>query len=443
MKLDLRFLLPNRISGQMTIVIVVSMFAVHAVLAVAFLLRTFEQRGQRPPGHPGQIEMAVAMLDAVAPGERSRLAEGLTERFPDIDLKLDRSRTFDWGRPDAPESKWFVRHLGPGFQMADVPADAAAGNVRTVAIRLRDGDVVTARFPLPPPRWRLFDPFMVTLLSVAIVVTGLGIWAARAVTAPLRSLAIAAESFSPDGAISLLPERGPAEIRTAARALNHMRERVKGLVDDRMRMLAAVGHDLRTPITRLRLSSEFVPDSALRGQMLRDLDQMRSMVDSILVYLREGRALRPAVSVDAAACVQTVCNAFIDSGADVRLVAAEPVSVMADPDELLRVITNVVDNAVRHGGGSARVSVRRTTDRAVILVEDDGPGIPDERKATMLQPFVRGAPGRNVDGDSGFGLGLAIVQAIVTTRGGTLTLRDRQPRGLSVAIEFPAEVKRA
>jgi signal transduction histidine kinase len=220
-----------------------------------------------------------------------------------------------------------------------------------------------------------------------------------------------------------------------------MRERVKELVDDRMRMLAAVGHDLRTPITRLRLSSEFVPDSALRGQMLRDLDQMRSMVDSILVYLREGRTLRGAVSVDAAACAQTVCNAFIDSNADVRLVAAEPVSVMADPDELLRVITNVVDNAVRHGGG-ASVSVRRAADRAVILIEDDGPGIPDEKKAAMLEPFVRGAPGRGIDGDSGFGLGLAIVQAIVTARGGTLTLRDRQPRGLSVRIELPAAAMR-
>jgi signal transduction histidine kinase len=434
MRLDLRFLLPNRISGQMILIIAGSMIAVHVVLTAAFLFRAFEQGEQRPPSHPGQIEMALVMLDAAAPEDRPRLAADISKKFPDIALKMDRSSTIDWSHQDS--RRWLSRHLGSGLEVTDLQSDGTSGGGHPIAVRLRDGDVVSAQIP-PPPRWRLFDPFMVTLLSVAIVVTGLGIWAARAVTAPLRSLATAAENFSPDGAISLLPERGPAEIRTAARALNHMRERVKGLVDDRMRMLAAVGHDLRTPITRLRLSSEFVPDNALRGQMLRDLDQMRSMVDSILIYLREGRALRAAVSVDAAACVQTVCNAFVDSGADVQLVAAEPVSVMVDPDELLRVITNVVDNAVRHGGG-ARVGVRRAADRAVILIEDDGPGIPDERKAAMLQPFVRGAPGRSVDGDGGFGLGLAIVQAIVTARGGTLTLRDRQPRGLAVVIELPA-----
>jgi signal transduction histidine kinase len=278
---------------------------------------------------------------------------------------------------------------------------------------------------------------MVTLLSVAIAVTGLGVWAARAVTAPLRSFATAAENFSPDGAISLLPERGPAEIRTAARALNHMRARVKGLVDDRTRMLAAVGHDLRTPITRLRLSSEFVADSALRGQMLRDLDQMRSMVDSVLIHLRSGKSPSNAVCVDVAACAQTVCDAFADSGADVRLVVQDAVAVMTDPDELLRVITNIVDNAVRYGG-SAAVSVKRRADRAVITVDDDGPGIPDDRKEAMLEPFVRGAASRGMDGDSGFGLGLSIVRAIVVARGGILSLHDRQPRGLSVVIELPA-----
>jgi signal transduction histidine kinase len=254
----------------------------------------------------------------------------------------------------------------------------------------------------------------------------------------LRSFAAAAESFSPDGAIALLPERGPREIRTAAKALNQMRARIKNLVDDRTRTLVAVGHDLRTPITRLRLSSEFVSDETLRSQMWRDLDQMKAMVDSILVHLREGRSARNLVSVDVAACVQTVCDAFADGGADVRLMQTESASVRAQPDELLRAVSNVVDNAVRYAGG-ATVSVLRAEGRVTICVEDEGPGIADERKDAMLEPFVRGEPARSMDEESGFGLGLSIARAIVGGIGGKLILADRQPRGLSVRIELPAE----
>jgi signal transduction histidine kinase len=433
MKPDLRFLLPNRISGQMVIIITLSLVSVHLILTAFFLLRAFEREGT-PPSHPGQIEAMVALLDAAAPVEREKMAQTFAQKFPDIALRLDRSVAVDWNQPETPGARNFSRHLGPGFRVADLPR-VAPQNRHVIAVRLRDGDIVTAQFPRPPG-WRFFDPIMVTLLSVAIIVTGLGIWAARMVTAPLRSFAKEAESFSPDGAINLLPERGPVEIRAAARALNQMRERIKSLMDDRTRTLAAVGHDLRTPITRLRLSSEFVADPVLRGQMLRDLDQMKAMVDSILVYLREGRSQKKAVRVDVAACVQTVCDAFADCGSDVKFVAADGGAVLADPEELLRAVTNVVDNAVRYAGG-ARVSVGRTPASVIISVEDDGPGIPDDRKAAMLQPFVRGDAARNMDEDSGFGLGLSIVRVFTTAYGGSLTLSDRQPHGLVVRIDLP------
>ena len=437
MKPDLRFLLPNRISGQMVIIITLSLISVHLILTAFFLLRAFEREGA-PLSHPGQIEAMVVLLDAATPSEREKMAQTFGQKFPDIALRLDRSLTVDWGQPETRGALNFSRHLGPGFKVADLPRSAPHAR-HVIAVRLRDGDVVTAQFPQPPP-WRLFDPIVVTLLSVAIIVTGLGIWAARMVTAPLRSFAKAAESFSPDGAINLLPERGPEEIRTAAKALNQMRERIKSLMEDRTRTLAAVGHDLRTPITRLRLSSEFVTDPLLRRQMLRDLDQMKSMVDSILIYLREGRSQKKSVQVDVAACVQTVCDAFIDCGSDVKLVATDTGAVLADPEELLRAITNIVDNAVRYAG-AARVSVTRNEASVTVLVEDDGPGIPDDRKAAMLQPFVRGEASRNMDEDSGFGLGLSIVRVFVGACGGALVLQDREPHGLVVKIELPVVVR--
>ncbi|MEZ5789028.1 MAG: ATP-binding protein [Xanthobacteraceae bacterium] len=301
-------------------------------------------------------------------------------------------------------------------------------------VRLRDGTVITARLP-PPPPWRP-DPLTATVLFIVISLTLLSWWAARTLIAPLRAFAKAAEGFRPDGAILLLPERGPDEIRSAARALNRMRERIKTLIEDRMRMMAAVGHDLRTPITRLRLRSEFIEDATFRGQTFADLNQMQAMVDSLLVFLREGRSPSEATSVDIAAVVLTICDQFADMGQDVSYEGPDRLTLRGDPDELQRAITNVVENAIRYGG-KAMVRLKAAAGEAVLDVDDEGPGIPDGAKEAMLQPFVRGEAARSMDATSGFGLGLSITRVIIDRHGGALSLLDRQPRGLRVRITLP------
>jgi signal transduction histidine kinase len=429
-----RKLLPKRISGQIAILIVASIASVHVILTAMFLLRA---RDDRPAIHPGQIEMAAALLDVTATADRERVFAAIANDYPDLALKLDRSKTSDWTtRAAQPDLGWFGRNLPPGLSVRRDPEGHDGG--RRIAVRLRDGDVITARIPAPPRGWRVFYPIVIAVLSIAIITIMLGVWAARAITAPLRAFAKAAESFSPEAQISPLPERGPEEVRTATRALNAMRERIKGLVEDRTRMLAAVGHDLRTPITRLRLASEFVGDQQLRHQMLRDLDQMNQMVESILIFLREGRSSKDAVSVDLGAALQTVCDEFADAGNDVRLAAGEHAAVRAQPDELRRALSNVIDNAVRYAG-RVMVSLAPTPGGVVIMVEDEGPGIPNDRKAAMLQPFVRGEPARHMDGKTGFGLGLSIASAIISAHGGNLTLHDREPRGLAVRIMLPGD----
>jgi signal transduction histidine kinase len=430
----LRKLLPKRISGQIAILIIASIASVHVILTAIFLVRA---REVRPPVHPGQIEMAAALLDVTDAADRVRVFTAIANDYPDLALKLDRSKADDWTtRATSPDLGWFGRNLPPGLSVRRDP-EGGEGS-RRIAVRLRDGDVVTARIPAPPRGWRVFYPIVITVMSIAIVTIMLGIWAARAITAPLRSFARAAESFSPEAQISPLPEQGPEEVRTATRALNAMLERIKGLVEDRTRMLAAVGHDLRTPITRLRLASEFVGDQQLRHQMLRDLDQMNQMVESILIFLREGRSSKDAVSVDLGAALQTVCDEFADAGNDVRLAAGEHAAVRAQPDELRRALSNVIDNAVRYAG-RVMVSLAPTPGGVVIMVEDEGPGIPNDRKAAMLQPFVRGEPARHMDGKTGFGLGLSIASAIISAHGGNLTLHDREPRGLAVRIMLPGD----
>jgi signal transduction histidine kinase len=275
-----------------------------------------------------------------------------------------------------------------------------------------------------------------TLLFAVISVTLLGLWAARALTAPLSSFAKAAEEFSLDGAAAPLPERGVAEIRSVAKALNRMRERITALIDDRTKMLAAISHDLRTPITRMRLRSEFIEDDAHRSRMLHDLDQMRSMLESVLSFLRNDRKLESMTLVDVASTLQLITDQFADMGYKVAYDGPEHAMAMVRPDDLHRSVTNLAENAVRYGA-EATIRLRMAPDAMTIDVEDDGPGISDERKNVMLEPFVRGDDARNMDDVGGFGLGLSIARAIVLAHGGELSLNDRKPHGLIVRIRLP------
>jgi signal transduction histidine kinase len=215
-----------------------------------------------------------------------------------------------------------------------------------------------------------------------------------------------------------------------------MRERISALIDDRTKMLAAISHDLRTPITRMRLRSEFIEDEAHRSRMLGDLDQMRSMLESVLSFLRNDRKLESMTLVDIASTLQLVADQFADMGDKVVYDGPDHAMATVRPDDLHRSITNLVENAVRFGA-EAIIRLIVSEDLLTIEIEDDGPGIADARKNVMLEPFVRGDDARNMDEASGFGLGLSIARAIVLAHGGELSLHDRQPHGLIVRIELP------
>ena len=171
-----------------------------------------------------------------------------------------------------------------------------------------------------------------------------------------------------------------------------MRERITALIDDRTKMLAAISHDLRTPITRMRLRSEFIEDDAHRGRMLNDLDQMRSMLESVLSFLRNDRKLEAMTLVDVASTLQLITDQFADMGHKIAYDGPEHAMAMVRPDDLHRSITNLAENAVSFGA-EVTVRLRVSPDCMTIEVEDDGPGISDERKAVMLEPFVRGDDG--------------------------------------------------
>jgi signal transduction histidine kinase len=429
------------VRGQLAGLVVASIIVTHIFLTAIFFFNRPNENDPHFDQARGQLTAAVELLGATSAAKRPQLLATLARVFPQMNItNLAPEIVSAVTGPDGPAVFGLRHQLGAGYRI--FPVEGESGSP-VIGIVLPDGAMISANLPSRPPRGPFWGgPWVITLLFVIISLTLSGLWAARALTAPLSLFAKAAEDFSLDGTDAPLPDRGPEEIRSVARALNRMRERITGLIDDRTRMLAAISHDLRTPITRLRLRSEFIEDGQQRSQMLRDLDQMQSMLESVLSFLRNGRKLEPMTLVDIATTLQLVADQFSDMGHKVVYDGLEHVAVTARPDDLHRAITNLVENGVRFG---AEVTIRLETSPEIITieVEDDGPGISDLRKEMVLEPFMRGDEARNMDEGSGFGLGLSIARAIVDTHGGALTLNDRQPHGLIVRIEMPAHAQAA
>jgi signal transduction histidine kinase len=431
----LGFLNLRGISGQIAALVVASIIAIHLILTAAILIHRPDQLA--PPFEHGhsQLVPVVQLLGAAPAAGRPALFADIARAFPQLGVdSLPAGPAPAVDELDSFNLRSLHRRLGRSYRIFSLAHDE---DIHKIGIVLPDGAMISAR--LPPderelPFW--IRPWIVTLLFAAVSVTLLGLWAARALTAPLSSFARAAESFSLNGAAAPLPERGPEEIRSVAKALNRMRERITTLIDDRTRMLAAISHDLRTPITRMRLRSEFIEDEVHRGRMLHDLDQMRSMLESVLSFLRNDRKLESMTLVDIASSLQLVADQFADMGHKVAYDGPEHAMATGRPDDLHRSITNLVENSVRFGTETT-IRLTMSPDTVTIEVEDDGPGICDARKDVMLEPFVRGDDARNMDEAAGFGLGLSIARAIVLAHGGELSLNDRQPHGLIARIELP------
>ena len=429
-----RFFHLKSIGGQIAALVVASIIALHLIITASFLIGRTD-RAEPLPDCAHQLADAALLLSGAEKSEWPRLLADVTRAFPKAKIEVLASDAAAIATGGEDEHVRNVRrHLGHRYE---VVALTAQDGMHRVAVRLPDGTMIAGRVedaPRPPRFWG--GPWMITLLFVLISVTTLGLWAAYALAAPLSSFARAAENFSLDGAAAPLPERGPEEIRSVARALNRMHERITRLMSDRTRMLAAISHDLRTPITRLRLRAEFIEDEVSRKRMLADLDQMRAMLESVLSLLRNDRKVEAVTLVDIASTLQLVADQFGDMGHVVRYEGPASATAAARPDDLHRGVTNLVENAVRFG---AEVTIRLDTSETtlVIDVEDDGPGISDARKQEMLEPFVRGDDARTMDESTGFGLGLSIARAIALAHGGELSLHDRVPHGLVVRMRLP------
>ena len=345
----------------------------------------------------------------------------------DIDPHAACERTADGGTP-------VIEHEDDSLGGGDSDEDGDYAAALVMDVPLLDGRwlrFVTAIDLSTESASRLsLISLLVSSLAVAIVT----VWVVRSQTASLRALASASDRFGRSETVEPLPIRGPSEVDRATEAFNVMQTRLSQSMRDRIQLLAGVSHDLRTPLTTLRLKAEFVDDEAVRDGLIATIDELTAICNATLEFTRAETATESTVILDASDLVREVIGDFQLAKADVTATQLESLRLSCRPVALRRALRNLVENAVRYGE-RARLSVTREGSQAVIRVDDDGPGIPPERQADIFKPFVRLEPSRN-SATGGLGLGLAIAQGIVQAHGGSLTLTNLPGRGTRAEIRL-------
>ena len=283
----------------------------------------------------------------------------------------------------------------------------------------------------------LFVEAIGALSIITLSILLLSAYAVRWVISPLSCIASAAHAFGrSEGDDEDLRVDGPREMREAVQALNDMRKRVRTLVRERTLMLTAIGHDLRTPLTRLRLRIERMTEESVRAAMLQDIVTISDMLGETLAYVRGASQQESASLVDLPSLLETIAAQFLDIGYEVSYRGPERFTFVGRAQSIGRAVTNIVENATKFGA-HAEITLRGLEEGAIeVEVNDDGPGVPTSLLNRVLEPFFKGDSARPQGGRVGFGLGLSIARDIVEKHGGAIALRNRVPHGLSVRMTF-------
>jgi len=381
---------------------------------------------------------AVRALEATAPAERSAALARLP--YGDWQVTLITEDQVSQNPPRGAIGAMLSARLGSAREIRPLGGAAGMGMMhgnmpRGFDVRLQGGQWLRfsgARELAPPALPR---DLILRLAVTLMIVTAVAMLAVRQATQPLKQLAQAADTLGRDLDAPALAEAGPTETRRAAQAFNRMQARIKRLVNERSRALAAVSHDLRTPLTRLRLRAELVDDEKLRDQMAADLDAMAAMIDTTLDYLRglqTSEAVRP---ID--------INALLASMSEDALVLGRPISIQGQALApytgrllaLRRALQNLVDNAVKYGA-CAHLRIEDDANELRIMVEDEGPGIEPGELARVTEPYYRPDASRS-SATGGVGLGLSIAKDIALLHGGDLMLANRAQSGLCATLKLP------
>jgi len=304
-----------------------------------------------------------------------------------------------------------------------------------VSVLLNDGQWLSFATMVPKTGPAVSWQFIVSMALMGLVVLVVSIWAIGRVTAPLAAFAQAATALGKNLKAEPVRESGTREVRQATRAFNDMQTRLIRLIEGRTRMLAAISHDLRTPLTLLRLRVESAPECEDREKMLATINEMNGMIGSVLDLARSNASLEKRRPMDLTALVESIVDDMKDAGFPVTMQPSSGVIYECYGAALKRAVTNLIDNAVKYGR-TARVAICEVPTLLKIIVEDEGPGIPEHELSRVTEPFYRVEESRSREG-GGAGLGLAITVSVIEAHGGELKLANRREGGLRAEVRLP------
>ena len=439
--------------GQMVIVLVASLVAAQIVAVLIFaqdrehllILANRDSIFDRstslarilsvtPPEQHSAVLAAARMR-----GFRAEIAER-----PTIDREREHRKN-----PIAREVLRRIRDLVPGPVLADIDDDDIFasrhrhdehGRPMTLGMSIGIGPKLWLNLEHslgPPPFWGLAPLIYAVLAALAVCLAAALM--VRRITRPIRALADASDRFGRGEDVPPLPVRGPAELARASSAFNRMRERIRRFIDDRTRMLAAISHDLRTPITTLRLRAELMADGEDKDKILETLAEMELMTESTLAFARDDGKSEPMRATDFPALIESIADDLRDQGANITFEPGDRAVLSCRAMAVKRAIRNLIENAVRYGG-RAVIALEEQGDHLTLIIEDDGPGIPENDLERVFEPFVRLEESRSTE-TGGHGLGLAIARSIIRGHGGDVILENRGENrgegGLRVRVTLP------
>jgi signal transduction histidine kinase len=423
--------LPERLLAVLVLVLIVDFLTNSFVFE---RVNSFELQRDDAERIAGNLVLATRTLERTPIAERAAAARNLsTARFQ---LQLAPAGQRDRASLSLASLRAQVLSIEPELALGDLQLQLEGLPGRDNiggSIRLTDRTVL--RFHTHAnAAWKLTLGRIVGLVFPMLLLIGLGWVLLRATLKPLRAL-IHATTHLGTGPPVPVAERGPDELRSLIRALNEMQERIHASLTDRTQTMLAIGHDLKTPLSRMRLRlDDDSIDPDIRDGMSHDIEEMLLLLNSIEAYVEsDGRSIQEE-RIDIAVMAETLVDTVADHGGKAVYVGVANLEVRARPVSIRRALSNLIENAI-HYGGNARVDVRKVDGGAEIVVEDDGPGIPEERIADALQPFVRLNTARSRD-TAGMGLGLAIVRRAVKAENGTLVLCNRNCGGLRATIRL-------
>lgn len=427
-------LLPRTLFARVAVIIVVGLAVAQGLAYVSIRTeRGMALRELMMTGIERDIASSVAILDRLPANERADWLDRLERR----NYRFAIGGAVEGHEPETRTMRAFadaIVHALRPFEVRRVVQVASMREALLVQVRLSDGsDVVVhaRRVEMPVSNWVLW-----LLLAQLLVLAVCGWIAVRLVTRPLVQLADAADRLGPDLKAPELDERGPAEVARAARAFNAMQRRISGYMDERVEILAAISHDLQTPITRMRLRTELMDGEAERDKFRQDLEAMQALVKEGVAYARSLHgAVEDAQRLDIDALLESMVDDYLDTGRQVALEGRAGVPVTTRPQALKRIVSNLADNALKFAE-HVQLRVSKADGRLILSVLDDGPGIPGDQLEHVLKPFYRVEGSRNRD-SGGTGLGLAIAHQLALSMGAQLSLHNRAEGGLEARLVLP------